>query len=278
MKNNKLEIAQYFYDAQQLNKSIDRFYLGNEFCELQLPSIRKITKILRLLEKRKKKATLVLPPISSFFIKKIESLIKSYSKYLPEGEVVVNDWGMLGFLSKNYLNLEPVIGRLITHQPLYTGHKHKFIQDKIGKIEVDEVKKIIKNNNIKRIELNNSFKLIDPYDNIFNMNFIGNLNYPYVYLTSALHNCAFQYCEDKNINLENPLSCRINCERYALIFSYEKKYNLFKEFDGNIILKGKTKFLKIDNLKNLKQKWINRLVVHPSVGINDVLKCKYTNK
>ena len=248
MKNNKVEIAQYFYDAQQLNKPIDRFYISNEFCELQLPLISKITKILKLLEKSKKKATLVLPPISSFFNKKIKSLIKVCSNYSCCDEVVVNDWGMIEFLSKNHPDLEPVIGRLTAHQPLYTGHKHKFIKDTIGKIEVEEIKKIIQDYGIKRIELNNSFKLIDPHDNIFNRKFIGSLHYPYVYITHALHNCAFQYCEDKNINLENPLSCRINCERYALIFSYERKYNLFKEFDGNIILKGKTKFLKIDNL------------------------------
>lgn len=56
-----------------------------------------------------------------------------------------------------------------------------------------------------------------------------------------------------------------NSEEVELLIEkgYEKEFRLFEEFDGNIILKGKTRFMHITNLQNLKQSWIDSLVINP---------------
>ena len=150
----KKERAEYLVGPDQLKrKDIDRFYVGNEFCEFLLPSSEFLKAVLKTPNKN---FSLVIPPITSLSIEKIKHLIDEFVK-TDFKEVIVNDFGTLNIIHKEYSNLEPVIGRFLALQQLYTGYITEIDDISPEEIFVEEIDALIKDHKIRRIELNNSF-------------------------------------------------------------------------------------------------------------------------
>jgi hypothetical protein len=255
MKKGRLERAEYLRDLRQVRKkNIDRFYLGNEFCEFLLPSIQQINGIVNKIGEKGKEVTIVTPPVSSFYIKKIRGLLKSVEKSNVVTELVVNDFGVLRLLHKEFPYLQLAIGRLLSHQ-LLSSHTFK-------RVCVKEIDRLINKYNIRRIELNNQFTEISQYNNLFNHGFRGSLNFPSIYLTSSLHNCPMQGCKKKEVSIKSLFACERDCKEYKVIFHYSKESRIFEDWDGVIFLEGKAKFINTWDTMNLKQEWIDRIVLN----------------
>jgi hypothetical protein len=95
-------------DYDNLFQYNDRIYIGNEFCIHRLPSAEKFKK----LEKKDLKITLLTPPITNNGFQKCERLFDYLANY-SETEVVINDWGLLLFIKKNYPKFKLSAGRLL---------------------------------------------------------------------------------------------------------------------------------------------------------------------
>ena len=100
-----MESAVHARRLREAGPEYDRIYLGDEFCERLLPSLRQLQEALEL---ESKKMTLATSPLTDKGLAGAEKLLSA----LPaKAEVVVNDWGLLEGVKRH--DLEPVLGRLL---------------------------------------------------------------------------------------------------------------------------------------------------------------------
>lgn len=90
------------------NHVVNRIYFGGEFCERLLPDKKTLLRVLSLVERSCLNLSLITPIVSDQALTRLQQLFA----ILPTGsEVIVNDWGVLRLLRKDYPKLRPVIGR-----------------------------------------------------------------------------------------------------------------------------------------------------------------------
>ena len=89
---------------------VSRVYLGNEFCERLLPTPGQLTDAFAHAKELDVDISLLTPLLTDSGIKRLRLLLDM----LPaETEVIVNDWGTLRLIKKDYLSLKPLLGRLL---------------------------------------------------------------------------------------------------------------------------------------------------------------------
>lgn len=89
---------------------VNRIYLGNEFCERLIPDAKILQQCLSQTERRELPVSFVTPLVSDSGLRRLSRCFAE----LPAGsEVVVNDWGVLRLLRRNFDHLVPVVGRLL---------------------------------------------------------------------------------------------------------------------------------------------------------------------
>ncbi len=85
-------------------KEVKYVYLGNQLCDHLLPGIIELVRILKKCKEEEKIPVLQLPPIREGKRGETEDFLEETAEYLSKTEemleVVVNDWGMLSFLSE----------------------------------------------------------------------------------------------------------------------------------------------------------------------------------
>lgn len=95
----------HLYDVKS---QITRIYFGGEFCDRLLPDKKTMQSVLTLIEKHNLSLSLLTPLVSDSALARLKQLFP----ILPKGcEVIVNDWGTLSLLRREYQHLVPVIGR-----------------------------------------------------------------------------------------------------------------------------------------------------------------------
>ncbi|MBL7148120.1 MAG: hypothetical protein ISS82_04810 [Nanoarchaeota archaeon] len=227
-------------------ENFDRIYLGEEFCSRLMPSINNIIKNIEFGKKNKKEITIIVPPIEETALNKIKKLLEKIHKIDPNVEIVFNDWALLNLVHKKYSSFKLSVGRLISGQQINgTYEKNKIVDD--------ELRKFLNKFKINRIELNNCFGKINPYDNTFNTKLKGSLHYPYTYITSTNY-CSIAGFKTKNDKI---FDCKKDCLNH--IFELEYPPEFLKQYKP-ILIKGKTRFTKVNDKKNLEQHWIDRIV------------------
>lgn len=114
MKYN-FEKALFVDRPVNIEKEISRLYFGNEFCENLIPEINVLRKRFVFAEKKKKSFTFVTPFVTDAGLDKLRILF-AFLNQQKDVEIVFNDWGVFYLLKKNFGNLIPVLGRLLTKQ------------------------------------------------------------------------------------------------------------------------------------------------------------------
>lgn len=95
------------YDA---DTPIDRVYFGSEFCERLIPDKKCFQRVLAQIEQHNLALSLLTPMVSDKGMRQLTKILP----LLPEGaEVIVNDWGVLRLLQREFPRLTPVVGRLL---------------------------------------------------------------------------------------------------------------------------------------------------------------------
>ena len=90
--------------------SVNRVYLGNEFCERLLPTPAQMTEAIACTQYLGIDFSLQTPLLTDSGIKRLRILLDT----LAEGtEVIVNDWGTLRLIRTDYGGLKPLLGRLL---------------------------------------------------------------------------------------------------------------------------------------------------------------------
>lgn len=98
----------------------ERLYYGSEFCQYRLPLERDLLTAFDFANEQGLPFTFVTPYLPQTGLTKLKSLITSLAEQMEQVnnaskpvEVVVNDWGTLYFLHREYPQFDLVLGRLL---------------------------------------------------------------------------------------------------------------------------------------------------------------------
>ncbi|MBW1649611.1 MAG: hypothetical protein JRJ44_02825 [Deltaproteobacteria bacterium] len=156
-------------------------YIGNEFCLHLLPTADELKKI----EDKNTKITLLTPPLTNKGLKKCAYLLDHLIKF-NKPQVVVNDWGILLFIKKNYPKLKISAGRLLNKAfkdpRLSETQKDKFFTS--STFDNPNFCKLIKSLGISGLEQD-----ILPYQNISEFHIkedtLQSFYFPFGYITTG---------------------------------------------------------------------------------------------
>ena len=268
-----------------------RIYYGNEFCERLIPSLQDLNQILDYIQKRGLEFSFVSPYITNIGLKKLGALFELLKSTRISCEVIINDWGVLNLINRQYPDFQPVLGRLLTKQKrgprliellkrqirprLIVNSKNpsqrNIVIQKMLPLDLDPYYKgsnassvpIIHNflisQRIKRIELDNlaqGMLLELPRTKIS-----ASVYTPYIYITTTFF-CPTAGCDQKKKSLLKIKPCKRQCQRYLFKLRH-------KTMPKVIYLKGNTQFYKNTKLAvgELKNLGIDRIVYQPEIPI-----------
>lgn len=90
-----------------------RLYWGNEFCETLIPTAGEARRLAGLARERGLPWTLVTPYLSDEGLDRMQRLLEELPEDCLPAEAVVNDWGLLRWLRREFPPVSPVLGRLM---------------------------------------------------------------------------------------------------------------------------------------------------------------------
>lgn len=248
-------------NLKYISKDYSRLYFGNEFCQRLIPSLKELKKVLNFSQENNLDFTFVTPYVTNGGLDNLKSLLPFLSKQNP-CEVVINDWGVLRLINKNYQNLKPVLGRLLGKQK--RGPRIMNVWDKLPKtakeyfrqtsITVPRYRNFLKERGIRRIELDNLLQGIDLGFNAKKEGIYVSLYLPYAYVTTT-RLCLTANCDKPEyVDKIGIFPCHKECQKYT----FELKH---KAMPVTLILKGNTQFFKNEKIpENLEKKGIDRIV------------------
>ena len=93
--------------------SCSRMYFGSLTCELLMPTTEQVGAARDAASRHGKSFSLVTPWLTDAGLQR---LLPALSRLHPGDEVIVNDWGLLRRIRRDYPHLTPVSGLLVTRQ------------------------------------------------------------------------------------------------------------------------------------------------------------------
>ena len=99
--------------GEDLTRSFDRIYIGDEFCPHRVPRPAEFVALLNFARDSNKHVTLLTPPLTDSGIEALSPALNRLRDSFPEAEVVANDWGVLVFLKEEYPEFRLAAGRLL---------------------------------------------------------------------------------------------------------------------------------------------------------------------
>lgn len=272
LNDMKTEKIKFVENVKELNKyeKYNHIYLGSEFCEKKLFTLKDLKNIVS--KKHKQKITLVFPYLTQIYLDKVKDMLMLINENSDIFcEIVFNDWGFFYFIRKNYPDIKLVLGRLLTKQKTdpfayYTVYSKQIISSSQNNIFVPKqvsqetkeyfsqtlinskiFQKFMIKNNIIRVEIDNvNWKINIKLPKQIK----ASIYYPYVKITTTRH-CGL-------LNMLNNDKCRKQCEKQDIkLDKYRVCYNY--------IIKGNSVNYKNINLpdnKELQNNCIDRIVVN----------------
>lgn len=95
----------------------DRLYFGQEFCQYLIPEVADLEKAYYFARQLDWAFTYVTGYLTDAGVDKVRRNLEFLAQQDDEIEVVVNDWGVLSTLARDFPALHPVLGRLLVKQP-----------------------------------------------------------------------------------------------------------------------------------------------------------------
>jgi hypothetical protein len=268
-----------------------RLYYGNEFCERLIPSLQDFNQILSYIKMRRLNFSFVTPYVTNIGLEKLKLLLEFLKEKKINCEIIINDWGVLNLVNREYFDFQPVLGRLLTKQKRgprlirllkrrvrprlvinreNPSQRNILIQKKLP-LDLDPYYKgsnassvpIIHNflisQRIKRIELDNiaqGIQLKLPQGKIS-----ASVYTPYVYITTTFF-CPTAGCDQKKKSILKIKPCKRQCQRYI----FQLRHRTMPKM---IYLKGNTQFYKNPKLpvKELKESGVDRIVYQPEIPV-----------
>jgi len=157
-----------------------RMYFGEEFCERAIPSFQDVQKGSEVALNYGLEFTLVTPYVTERGLGRLRKIFSGLLELGRQCEVIINDWGVLHLLSREYPDFIPVIGRQLNKAWRDPRCKNSAIP--LTSLESEVMKNILKEKQANRIELD-----IPPQglENLAIEDYELSLYFPYSIITSG---------------------------------------------------------------------------------------------
>ena len=246
------------------NSKYTRLYFGNEFCQRLIPRLEDIRLIADFISKHQMKFSFVTPYVTNDGIFTLRPLLEYVIKNFPEAEIVVNDWGVLRLLRREFNYPVLALGRLLTKQkrgPMNKNLKNRVPQEMLqhfqeSNIDVPILSDFLVNHGIRRVELDNLLQGISRESHGLR----ASLYFPFAYVTTTRF-CITASSETGRKFLRNMPPCNKECQKY--IFSLRHR-----SMPTDLFLKGNTQFFENKHLPdNLNELNVDRIVYEPEIPL-----------
>ena len=256
-------------NLKYFNPNFTRLYFGNEFCQRLIPSIKDIDEVMDFAQEHHIPLSLVTPYVTNEGLKKWKILIEKVAEKNSKSEVIFNDWGIFRTIKHLSIELEPVLGRLMTK--IKRGPRLMNLIDILPQAAVKHLqstnlsiktyRKFLVKKGITRVELDHPLQGI-------RLNRVGSeihlsLYIPFAYVTTTRF-CLVASCDEpEKKGMVGTFPCKKECQKYT--FTLDNPI-----MPCTLIRKGNTIFYKNDKIPKadeLKEKKIDRLVIQPEIPI-----------
>lgn len=258
--------------------TFSRIYFGNEFCQHLIPSRDSLTRIYSAAQRKGLAFTLLTPYITDEGIERLQPLFEFLAGQEERPEVVVNDWGVLRLLRREFPNLTPVLGRLMNkmlRDPLatayYTLHaltpKPALSALRRSNLTVPVYQAFLKRSGIRMVEVDNVVQGIDM--DFQGLGFAAALYVPYGFVATG-RICLFASLnQPKEKKFTVSTRCSKECQRHYAECSYHEapfKGNPFVLLHrGNTVFYPQGKNLLRSALLSAQAKGIRRIIYQPQI-------------
>lgn len=224
-----------------------RVYWGNEFCQRLIPGLDRLRTHYSAITESGLGFSLVTPYVTNEGLEKLKPLFQFLVEQ-GDAEVVVNDWGVLNVLRREYPQLKPVLGRLMNkmiRDPRVAQYydtpgapREALRALRESSVTAHAYRKLLENYGIEMVELDNLFQGIALHFDQLGLR--GSLYIPYGYVATgrvcmigSLHLPKHdKFCVD-NV-------CRRECLNYVIEYCYSD--SPFDNRDQRFFQKGNTVF------------------------------------
>lgn len=255
-----------------------RIYFGNEFCEHLIPPPSSLARVYSAAQAKGLAFTLLTPYVTDGGIERLRPLFEFLVGREERSEVVVNDWGVLRLLRRDFPHLTPILGRLMNkmlRDPLatayYTLHpltpgRARFALRR-SNLTVPVYQGFLKSSGIRMVELDNVVQGIDM--NFGELGFAGALYIPYGFVATG-RICLFASLnQPKERKFTVSTKCSKECQRhYADCSCGEAPFqgNSFVLLHrGNTVFYPQGKDLLRSALFHAEAKGIQRIIYQPQI-------------
>ena len=252
-------------NLEYVTQEYSRLYFGVEFCQNLIPSIEDLSYILRFVSKKRLDFTFVTPFITKEGLEKLKPQLNYLVQEHPVSEIIINDWGLLSWIDKNYSNLTLVLGRLLVKQK--RGPRILSLMGRVpdimiqhfrqSNVDTSMISNFLISKGINRIEFDNLLQGISRPAHSLK----GSLYTPFVYVTTTRFCPASSTDRISNRSLRAIFPCNKECQNYTLKLQHE-------QMPMDLFLKGNTQFFMNEQLpEDLDQLNIDRLVYQPEIPL-----------
>lgn len=258
--------------------AFSRIYFGNEFCQHLIPSPSSLSRIYSAARAKGLAFTLLTPYVTDEGIERLRPLFEFLAGREERTEVVINDWGILRLLRREFPHLTPVLGRLMTKMlrdplaaayyavhPLTPGPTLTALRR--SNLTVPVYQTFLKRFGIRMVELDNVVQGIDM--NFGELGFAGALYIPYGFVATG-RICLFASLnEPKDKKFTVSTGCSKECQRHYADCSYGEAPFQGNPFvflhRGNTVFYPQGKDLLRSALLHARAKGIERIIYQPQI-------------
>jgi len=266
-----MEKAFFVVQTDQLKMPEDpgysRLYYGIEFCQHQIPTKEELRTALAFARDHSLEFTLVTPYVSETGLKRLEILFDYLRENEPSTEIVVNDWGVLHWLRREYPFKNIALGRIpnkMKRDPRIHHYMDKMPPEALlnfqdCSLSVPAVRKLLIELGVKRLEFDNLLQGMKMDLGSDPPMMTNSLYHPIGYITTT-RLCKAGNLDEKELSVFQVLeTCERSCRNYRTFFRNQA-------MKDPIIAQGNTFFYKNTQLPpNLEELGIDRLIFEPEV-------------
>lgn len=256
--------------------TFSRIYFGQEFCERAIPAVADVLKALDLARRQRKNFTLVTPYVTEPGFIKLTSIFEQLQRIYANCEVVVNDWGVLHLLRRQFPRLTPILGRLLNkmwRDPRIDFFLKDFSpQDlqlfRTSGLASPYMQGLMKQLAVKRIELDNLPQGLDP--NLTHWGYQISLYLPFGCISTGRICFSGSWgLKTKDKFSASQTSCGQQCQSHWLEIQDPRQMGAPDKIErilqkGNTLFYLQTKEFMKDTLSRAKDLGISRIVYQPT--------------
>jgi hypothetical protein len=254
-------------------------YFGQETCENLIPTLKHTQHAVEFCKSNEYTFTLTTPYVGPKGMDRLRKLFEYLNSEEKGTEIVVNDFGVLHLLNKEYTNLKPILGRLLIK--MKRDPRFSLSGYEIANVEIKNIKKVeenqqealqgaslelalyqnfLKSKNIERVSLDTLTQGMNQKA-LKKWSFPVDLYWPWTYVTSSRSCAIAAHTQPRKEFHPTEEPCHFQCKKYEFTFTSDKKM-LPSLFRGNAVWMSTRQLL-----KEYAELGIDRLIYEPYIPV-----------